>query len=398
MLNVFYLYGGMCLIILLLYSFGWSDLCIPLSEGTIFFVLFMVVFSILCGYGLRKCFKFRKLSSNPHKKSTITLLLVIFYIIDIAYERNIPLFKVLSGQSMYEKNFHGIPILHFFVSGFIFIYCFYLAYLFVCFRKKSLVVEYFASLSLFILLFQRQNIMIVLLGTLWIVIAGLEFKKLSSLKKLLCIVLTIAIILVGLYIFGIMGNARYGLWDSNDASMIMAVGKINDSFPDFIPKSYAWAYIYAISPLSNLQYNISLGVNSNVTFIDIIWHYLPNFVSKNLSVKSIIVSDLLEPSLTVCTAFSDVFKTSGYLGMYIFYLVETAVVIFIILLFNKIIQYRVCAYVSVAYFYLLSFFSNPVIYDITALILIFLIIFRALLNFKNFKQVRCLGVKKIFKE
>ena len=44
------------------------------------------------------------------------------------------------------------------------------AYLFVCFRKKSLVVEYFASLSLFILLFQRQNIMIVLLGTLWIVI------------------------------------------------------------------------------------------------------------------------------------------------------------------------------------------------------------------------------------
>ena len=55
-----------------------------------------------------------------------------------------------------------------------------------------------------------------------------------------------------LYIFGIMGNARYGLWDSNDASMIMAVGKINDSFPDFIPKSYAWAYIYAISPLSNL--------------------------------------------------------------------------------------------------------------------------------------------------
>ena len=103
-------------------------------------------------------------------------------------------------------------------------------------------------------------------------------------------------------------------------------------------------------------------------------------------------------SLKICTAFSDVFKTSGYLGMYIFYLVETAVVIFIILLFNKIIQYRVCAYVSVAYFYLLSFFSNPVIYDITALILIFLIIFRALLNFKNFKQVRCLGVKKIFKE
>lgn len=388
MLNVFYLYGGMWLIILLLYSFGWSDLCIPLSEGTIFFVLFMVVFSILCGYGLRKCFKFRKLSSNPHKKSTITLLLVIFYIVDIAYERNIPLLKVLSGQSMYEKNFHGIPILHFFVSCFIFIYCFYLAYLFVCFRKKSLVVEYFASLSLFILLFQRQNIMIVLLGTLWIVIAGLEFKKLSSLKKLLCIVLTIAIILLGLYIFGIMGNARYGLWDSNDASMIMAVGKINDSFPDFIPKSYAWAYIYAISPLSNLQYNISLGVNSNVTFIDIIWHYLPNFVSKNLSIQSAITSDLLEPALMVCTAFSDVFKTSGYAGMCIFYLIETAIVAFMVLLFCNKLQFRVCAYVSVAYFYLLSFFNNPVIYDITSLIVVFLILFYCWLKFSKKSERR----------
>lgn len=361
-------------IILLLYSLGWSDLCIPLSGGTIFFVFFMIVSSAFIGFIFKKKFKFVKLKKNPHKKPTITILLFIFYIVDLLYEQYIPLLNVMRGNSMYEQAFYGIPMLHFLVSGFSFIYCFYLAYLFACFKKGSLIIEYFVSMSLFVFLFQRQNIMIVLLGTILILLSSLNFKVLSIQKKLVCIIVITLLGLVLLYVFGLMGNVRYGIWDSKDSSMIISVGKINNNYPNFIPKPYAWSYVYAISPLANLQHNVSIGIDPSSTFYDFIWQFLPNFISKRLSYKSTIQSELIVSALNVCTAYSDAFRSSGFLGMYSVYLVQTAIVAIVVRCYQGNEKYKVCAYLSMIYFYLLSFFSNPMIYDITSLIVIYLLL------------------------
>ena len=58
MLNVFYLYALIWIVILLLYSLGWSDMCINLSTEIIFFILTMIIVSIFIGYKKRKCFHF----------------------------------------------------------------------------------------------------------------------------------------------------------------------------------------------------------------------------------------------------------------------------------------------------------------------------------------------------
>ncbi len=378
MLNVFYLYSAMWVVILLLYSLGWSDLCISLSDDTVFFVLFMIACSALLGYLLKDKLKLRKLTKNPHKNKHVTIFLCVFYILDFLYERYIPLLNVIKGGSMYEKNFHGIPIFHFLISAFVFIYCFYLTYLFVCFKKKSLVVEYLATISIFILLFQRQNIMIVLLGTCLILLSSIQLKGISLKRALLYFVFVLAFILIGLYVFGLMGNRRYGIWDSHDSSMIFAVGKINDKYPDFIPKEYAWAYIYAISPLANLQYNINLGVDSSAVFGDFVWQFLPNYISKHLVFKSSIQSELLVPSLTVCTSYADAFRAKGFVGMYSVYFAQTLIVFIVVQLYSKDERCAVCAYASLIYFYLLSFFVNPIIYDITSLIVVYLLAYAIL--------------------
>ncbi len=381
MLNVFYLYSVMWAIILLLYSLGWSDLCMPLSGDTIVFVLLMIGCSALFGFIFKKKFKFRKLNKNPHKKPIITILLFIFYILDLLYEQYVPIFNVFRGNSMYEKAFYGIPMFHFLVSGFTFIYCFYLAYLFACFKKGSLIIEYLVSISLFVFLFQRQNIMIVVLGTVLILLSSIKIRNLSALKKLLCLTVIVVFSFILLYIFGIMGNVRYGIWDSNDSSMIIAVGKINDQFPNFIPKPYAWAYIYAVSPLANLQHNINIGIDKSATVYDFIWQFLPNFFSKRLPYQSVIQSELIVPSLTVSTAYSDVFRSSGFFGMLSVYFAQTAIVAIVVQLYHRNGKYRVSAYLSVIYFYLLSFFSNPMIYDITSLIVIYLLLYYIIDNF-----------------
>lgn len=374
MLNVFYLSGGMWFIVLFLYSLGWADICIPLSDSTVFFVLFMIVSSIVLGYVLRKHFKFKKIQQNPHKHCTITLILVAFYVVNLLYARSIPLLNVLRGQP--KGVFSGIPTLSFVVSGFIFIYCFYLAYLFVCFKQKKILLEFLVTYMYFILLFERQNIIIIFLAFMWIWLASINFKKLPGSVKALCVICMTILILIALYVFGIMGNSRYGIWDSTDASMITELGKINDKFPSFIPKSYAWAYIYAVSPLSNLQYNINLGVAASNSTTDILREFLPNFIFKRMVTGGAVVSELLVSSLTACTAFSDVYRAGGgFFGMITLYFCEVLWVVFLIKLFNKNDVYRTPAYVSAIYFFLLSFFDNPIRYDMTSLIIVYQIIF-----------------------
>lgn len=68
MLNFFYMYGVMWSVILALYQFGWSDLCIPLDAGVVFFIIFQMAVSIFLGVIFRKYFKFYKIDINPHKK------------------------------------------------------------------------------------------------------------------------------------------------------------------------------------------------------------------------------------------------------------------------------------------------------------------------------------------
>ncbi len=380
----------MWIVILLLYSLGWSDLCITLSGDTIFFVLFMIACSALLGYLLKDKFKLKKLTENPHKTKTITIFLCIFYILDFLYERYIPLLNVIKNGSMYEKSFHGIPIFHFLISAFVFIYCFYLTYLFVCFKKKSLIIEYLASISIFILLFQRQNIMVVLLGSCLIILSDIKLKGISLKRALFYLALILLFILVGLYVFGLMGNKRYGIWDSHDSSMIFAVGKINDKYPSFIPKEYAWAYIYAISPLANLQHNINIGIDSSAVFGDFVWQFLPNYISKHLSFRSSFQPELLDPSLTVCTSYVGAFRARGFFGMYSVYFVQTLAVFILVQIYSKDKRYVACAYASLIYFYLLSFFVNPLMYDITSLIVVYLLIFpliRKFFRYKSFEKV-----------
>ena len=150
MTNIFYINGFLWLLLLLMYALGWSDLCIPLSSGLVLFSIFNILFSLAIGFVLQKKLRFVKLKNNPHKKTTITLLLILFYAIEIVLSGfDVPLVSVLQGNAMADSSFHGIKILHFTLTSFTIMYCLYLAYLFVCFKKVSKFCNFFHFITIY---------------------------------------------------------------------------------------------------------------------------------------------------------------------------------------------------------------------------------------------------------
>lgn len=369
MLNFFYIYGYMWIAIIILYSFGWSNMCIKLSPPILIFIILHIIVSLILGKALSKFFVFKRLEKNPHKKPTTTIFIVVFLLINLLYDRNVPLFSVLKGNSMYAAKFSGIPVLYLLFSGFVILYAFYLMYLFICFRKKSLLVEYSIILIWFILLFQRQNIFVILLGSLWMFIASVDYKKISMSRRIGIVILVFIAAMAGLYLFGIIGNVRYGMWSWNDTSMIETLARINNKWPKWLPKMYVWAYVYIVSPLANLQYNFMYGVQPSNEILDYLYTVIPYFVYNKIG-STYIKPMLIIDSLNVCTAFSVPYRISGMIGVYFIYMIEVIILLFeFIALKNN--RYFVPFCIGWGYFYFMNFFTNPLSYEITSFMIIY---------------------------
>ena len=322
MINFFYMHALLWITILIGYYLGWSDLCIePIDGRLLSFLIISITISILLGLFFRKDLKFKKLEKNPHKKSTMTKLFVLFFIIEFIYSRKIPLLEVLAGTTYGNVEFKYIPILHMLINSFGIIYSFYLSYLFFSFKEKRLLFENLIVMSIYVLCVTRQNILICVLIFMNIGIASM-FEKKKSLKQIITIFI-IAIVsgMILLYAFGIMGNMRYGeLYEWNDSSMICTLGKLNENYPEFLPKEYFWGYTYLVSPLSNLNYNIKNNVPIN-EFDKFVLQFIPDFISTKFTNYSIYPT-LPVSSLTVCTEYITPYLTYGMSGIVIFYIVK----------------------------------------------------------------------------
>lgn len=134
-------------------------------------------------------------------------------------------------------------------------------------------------------------------GTLVILLIGMAMMYFSSKTKSMPFkisVLISALILLGIYVFGIVGNYRmnhdYGNKESVEKStLILSIGKANQKFQDSrIPKPFFWTLIYDTSPLSNFRENTNL-VNiksSDITgerFLEYtVVNFMPDVVSKRV--------------------------------------------------------------------------------------------------------------------
>jgi len=324
--NPYALFGIAWTLSLLLYVLGWSDLFPKVSSSLIFFLSFFILFFLLTSVvynRINTSIITTSISNIGHKK----LLFINFFIFSLNFlYSGIP---VLSGTKDPDFGIPTIIVLATTLNSFCAVYSFYLFLI----RKNFIYILYvFLCLLLFVCDFSRGYIMMNLLTMffLWLNVKqpDLTFKKIVSILSGLLLVL---------YLFGVAGNyrtlneirSRYPDFDvtyNND--LILKIGDASDSFrTNVIPGEFFWTYLYITSPLSNLQYNITLHsppVTVKSIFYLIIDEAFFDTVSKRLDGflnRQRIFPDLIVSELTVSTTLANSYDYAGWIGMGVFLLI-----------------------------------------------------------------------------
>lgn len=381
MLNVFYCYGIVWSIILILYSFGWSDLCSSLNGWLLFILIVFIIVSFGIGYYFKDKIKFSIPKLKKVNVKNVSKIFMVFFLFEFIIEWNIPLLNVLLGNAYNSVGFSGIPILHMVMTSLAIIYSFYLSYIFTLTKDKKMLLHLGLILLYFLLLMQRQNILICILIFINLfsvsIFENFKIKKIELKKKCFvggALLLSVALLL---YLFGVFGNVRYGSnWKWNDSSMMMKLGRINDKYPSLLPEEYSWSYVYLVSPLVNLNENIkNKSEDSSIKVGKYILEFIPEFIANKFNGYSKDKIYLPVKSLTASTSYVRAYNYTGFLGMVIMFIAQMGISIFVLLNTKKnnsslVVVNCMC----VLYFLIFSFFENTFVYSVTSMVLLFALI------------------------
>ena len=177
---------------------------------------------------------------------------------------------------------------------------------------------------------------------------------------------------MALFLFGVLGNVREG-YEWNDNTFIDLLGRYI-RFPKFIPGQYKWFYSYAMSPLSNLNFNIE---QQNTTFD--FKYLLAQVLTESLTNRFLpgyhnnMNSMLVRSYFTVSTGYCDSYIYGGIIGMYFLYFFFIGCSFFVIKMLQYTQNYREKA-VTLAFLavmYIINFFQNTFWYTGTSLTFLF---------------------------
>ena len=388
MLNFYYMYSIIWGAILLLYSFGWSDLCAPLAPSLLIFFLITIGVSLILGYFNRKSFLYYEPEEFPKRNKYVTPFIVFFCLAEFVYCRQIPLIFIALGIKGYTE-YTGIPTLHPLVLYFASFYSQYLFYRFLCIRDKKALKEYIIILFfIYFLQFNRGGLLISFLMSMLMLLAKNKSTN-RSIMKPKTLLLSIILVLLILFGFGALGNIRHGFSFSN-SSYIERLGRFNDSYPAWLPKQFMWAYVYIISPVANMNYNIELGAaQSNI--LGYLMTLLPDFI-----VRRIYAGPIYEPKLVMehvfnaTAGFGVAYTNEGYLGMYFlfFYMIIGLTILWHVVPIRK--AYRMPSLAIMNAIVIFMFFTQTLYYSAVSFQLIFplLSFFVIKVNWKKGKEVQ----------
>lgn len=350
MINPYFIHALSFIAVIIAYLFHWSDLYPSLSTSLLFFLLCTIIIAILIGtiFVKEKIIIFYNTSQNNKKFLTnITIGVLVGYCLEFIYHGTFPLLAIFTGSSLSYHEF-GIPTFHVLLVTF---NSFFAVYLFhACLsetkqNRRELVRLLILNLIPSILIMNRGMLIIILMSMMFVYLIKHERKL--TLKKVSGLM---ALLLIALYFFGVLGNIRLNNSYQTDTSLLnsdlfLEIGGATEEFREsLIPKEYFWGYIYLTSPLANLQktinefeHNEDVGLRNSFEFATT--QLLPDFISKRIvPVFNIDIPDPIQitPELNVSTAFAASFTTLGWVGISLFILFIFVFAYFYILILKKL--------------------------------------------------------------
>lgn len=329
MLNVFYWYGSIWSIVFILYELGWSNYCTALNGVTLSFFLISIILSFVLGTIFRKAFVYVPLDGcEVDRNHSVTIIIWLMAIANFAYSRDIPLFSILLGRTSYS-DFAGLPLVHTILENMVIFYSAYLFYLFLETKNKNLLIETLSLLLILLLLFHKGALSFCIFSILNLAIA--KAKSVYGRLKGKTIVWIVIAVLLLIYINGGLTNLRSGASWNND-SFPRGVGRINDKWPKWLPIQFSWAYTYIVTPVGNLNLNITKLIPKG-SVLGLVLTIVPDFIVKRIFPSYQIKTGtalLYTPVLNACTGFIESVENFGAGGMWYYFIAATFVILFFI--------------------------------------------------------------------
>jgi oligosaccharide repeat unit polymerase len=292
------------------YSLGYSDLYPPLQPSLIWFLLSTCAICALlaCMAGTIVDRPLIKMEAfGPHFR--IFSVLVAVFVVEVVANGGIPLLLIAAGTDYNYQDF-GVPELHVAYVGFAYFYAVYWFDLFVMRQGRRFLLISLCMIATSLLIVSRGGFITLLISITFVYVRRRGFdRKLAMVFAVLAAIVT--------WGFGLLGDLR--THGASGESIILSIGKPSDKFLNSeVPEELFWPYLYASSPLANLQVNMTDRTATDSPGLYLGLELLPDFVSKRIvsdEARAASTPLLITDALTVCTMYGRAFVLLGWLGL-----------------------------------------------------------------------------------
>jgi oligosaccharide repeat unit polymerase len=232
--------------IVILYAQGWSRLLIARRPEVLIGVLLLIVLPFVIGNGIGRVLQVRTRVPLrlPRYSSAVLLLASSWWLLSAAevwLYGGVPLVWLLQGDLTRDYTTFGIPTLHGLANGVMFAVAASSIDLFFTKGRFRWLLLHLSFYFWGVLLLSRQNLVVLAVS------AGFVFVSRKGRSAVLAAVAGLAAVVLG---FGFLGDLRSG------RELFLSVSEIGPGPPDHLPSSVLWVYMYLVTPLNNLLYNL----------------------------------------------------------------------------------------------------------------------------------------------
>lgn len=312
--NPFFLFSCVWLAILFLYSLGLSQVLTPLHIETILLVggsiiAFLIGWIFICALG-RQIYIRPKVDLNFYvhfisgKKIVQRIKLAAFLwvlgsLFEMIYFGGVPLLSILGIGAELRYTEFGISGLHGLLNALYLILVLFFFTRWLLLQSKVSIFLLGCLLLWPILLMTRQ---LMLSAIVQIVLLYICFKPVRPAAYLWILLGGV----ISVILFGYIGDMRSG------RESFLALVEPSFEYPDSWPSGFMWVYVYLVSPLNNINYNI-MNVEPYYFPVNLVLGILPALVRDNVSSMFGVVDQiqLVNENLNVSSFYAKLLQDFG---------------------------------------------------------------------------------------
>lgn len=406
MLNPFYWYSFIWSCFIVLYLMNFSDFTDSINSSVLIFILCTIFIAAIAGYILTRLeYRLSYSTSRFHHPfityrvsesftgesafvTAVVFCITIAFIINYYLQGTIPLLGGAYRHAVDNVHFASADRVPFNSALLVLslLMAFILSYLAVTRKMRVYYILNVVVILLFIINGNRGYAIdsLVVLGLL----IAADVSQKASVQKRLTLLLTLLIsgvVLAGL--FGALGNIRSGFaW--NDNHYALKLGRFNKRFPSVL-NQFAWAYMYATTPLANLSLSFENPVDRPDSLGAMVLDFVPQSFKKNMGTDYEPVH-LIATYLNACTGYESSVLKAGMMGC-IFYFTGTIIYIFCMVWAVSWLGYYVkLMKADLVLIVIIQTFLNPfndIMFAFTAPAILCLALFRRLTGNKQYREL-----------